>query len=282
MTTLNCYATLAEYKSFVTSRGQTASVDATDDALIEVLLKSASNYINTQTSRHFYPYIQTRYFDVPKTEESLDMRELKMDDDLLEVLSVTNGDDVVIPSTEYTIRPRNASPYKWIRLDDASTYYWATDGSGNSHDVIAVSAIWGCHNHYAQAWLLGSTLAEALDTSETGIDVTSGALFSVGDLIRFENEFGYVSAVVTNTLTNTRGENGSTAAIHVTAGNVYIWQVMEEVKTAVLEIAMQANKRRFGQSNSNIQTITSAGVVLTPRDIPAMAVDFIRTYRRYS
>jgi len=281
MTTLNSYASLADYKSFVTARGQTSSTDTTDDAVIELLLKSASSYIDDSTGRFFYPRVQTRYYDVPNPE-SVDPRLLKLDADLLEVISVTNGDGVTVPSTEYSLRPRNDSPYSGIRLVDNSTYYWASDNAGDLHDVIAISGIWGFHNYYGNAWLLGSTLAEDLDTTETGTDVTSGTAFAIGDIFKVDTELAYVSAKATNTLTNTRGENGSTAAAHSSGANVYIWQFMGTLKTAVLETAMQAYKRRFGQSNSNTQTVTAAGIVLTPRDIPAIAAEFISTYRKYA
>jgi hypothetical protein len=281
MTTLNAYATLAEYKSFATARANSASTDATDDGVIEMLLKAASRYIDSQTSRHFYPLVQTRYFDVP-SHKALDVRVLQLDDDLLEVITLVNGDGTTIPSTEYSVRPRNQSPYTALRLNDNSTYLWASNGSGSVHDVIAVTGIWGYHNRYQLAWLLGSTLAEALDTSETGFDVTSGTSFAVGNLIKIENELSYLSAVVTNTLTGTRGENGSTAAAHDTALSVYIYQYMDELKNCVLETATQAYKRRFGQSNSNTQTITGAGVILSPRDVPKMTTDFILAHRRYT
>lgn len=280
MTTLNSYANLADFKAFKTARGQTSTTDATDDAIVELLLKAASRYIDTQTAREYFPYIQTRYFDVPINE--IDPRTLKLDADLLEVISVVNGDGTTIPSTEYALRPRNASPYIYIRLVDNSTYYWASDGAGDTHDVIAITGIWGFHNRYASAWLIGSTLAEDLETSETSIDVASGTLFAVGDLIRFGNELGYLSAKATNTLTSTRAENGSTAATHLTSANVYIWQVMDELKNVVLEITTQAYNRRFGQGSNAAATVTAAGVVLSPKDIPAMATDFIHTYRRYS
>jgi hypothetical protein len=279
MTTLNSYATIADYKAYKTSRGQNASVDVFDDSVIELLLKSASRYIDSKTGRHFNPYIETRYFSVPGSDCS-DPRVLTLDDDLLEVIGITNGDGVTIPSTEYTFRPRNTSPHYGIRLIDNSTYYWATDGAGDSHDVIAVNAIWGYHDHYSQAWQLATTAAEAMDATETGYDVTSGASFAVGNIIRFDNELGYVSQISTNTLTITRGENNSTAATHLTAINIHIWQPMEETRSAVCEIANNAYRRRFGESSGGTATVTAAGVVISPRDVPAMAAEFIATYRQ--
>lgn len=277
MTTLNAYATLAEYKNYVTARGQTSSTDATDDAVIELLLKMASRYIDEQTGRRFYPYVQTRYYDVPSDGGRI----LTLDADLLEVITLVNGDGTTIPSTDYTLRPRNETPHQYIRIVDNSTYYWASDGAGDTHDVIEVTGIWGYHNKYNQAWLLGSTLNEALDTSETGMDVTSGTSFSIGDITKIDNELMFMSSKSSNTLTTTRGENGSTAAAHDNGANVYIWQTMDEIKTAVLETAMQAYKRRYGTSTNSAATITGAGVVLAPKDIPTMTTHLIGSYRRY-
>lgn len=281
MTTLNAYATLLEYQNYVTARGQTSTTDATDDAVIEMLLKSASRLMDNQTGRNFHPRVETRYYDVPD-ETGLDLRSLVLDGDLLEVISITNGDGVTIPSTEYTLRPKNTTPYLYIRLKDNSTYIWASNSAGDFHDVIAVTGIWGYHVRYSDAWALGSTLAEALDTTETATDVTSGTSFLVGDTIRVDNEIAYVSAKATNTLTNTRGENGSTAATHDNGTSVYIWRYMDDLKTAVLETALQAYKRRFGTSATNSATVTAAGVVLSPGDIPTVATNFISLHRRYS
>lgn len=282
VTTLNSYATLAEFKAYLTSRsGDSPPADASADTVLEGFLKSASRYLDTQSGRRFNPYIETRYFSVPSIDD-VDPRLLKLDDDLLEVISVTNGDGTVIPSTEYSLRPRNTSPKAAVRLIDNSTYYWASDGAGDTHDVIAVYGVWGCHNRYSQAWLLGTTAAEAMDATETGYDVTDGTPFVSGNLIRFDNELGFVVSKSSNTLTITRGENYSTAATHLTGINVYIWQAMDEAKQAVLEIANQARNRRFGSSTSNTVTVTGAGVVLSPRDIPVMAHDFISTFRKYT
>jgi hypothetical protein len=285
VTTLNAYARLDEFKSFFTSRGgSTLQTDTTDDSVLEQLLLAASAHLEYETSRRWTPYVETRYFDVPKGD-ALDPRELKLDDDLLEVLSLTNGDGTSIPSTEYILRQNDArgqTPYNNIRLKDSSTYYWALDSSGDRYGVIAISGIWGRHRRYSSAWLLGSTANEAMDTSETGYDVTSSTNFALGNLIRFDNELGYVSAVGTNTLTITRHENGSDAASHLTGINVYIWQVDPGAKQAALEIANQAKARRFGQSLSNTETVTAAGVVLSPRDIPKIAADFIQNNRRHT
>lgn len=280
MTTLNAYATLKEYKDYIRSRNGSVADDITDDVTVEFLLRAASRLIDEQTGRRFSPFVETFYYDVPDSE-SIDPRLLRMDNDLLEIITLTNGNGTTIPSTEYNLVNKNRSPYYGIRLKDTSTYYWACDSAGDSHSVISVEGIWGYHNRYASAWFTGSTAAEAMDASETGYDVTSGAAFVVGNVIRFDNELGYVSSISTNTLTTTRGENGSTATTHLTNIDVKIWQVMELAKYACIEIANSAYLKRFGQNSGETVQITAAGIVLSPRDIPASAAEFIRTFRRY-
>ena len=55
---------------------------------------------------------------------------------------------------------------------------------------------------------------EAIDGSETEIDVDEGAYFFVGDLIRVEDEIMEVTGISSNTLTVIRGTHGSSAASH--------------------------------------------------------------------
>ena len=148
--------------------------------------------------------------------------------------------------------------------------------------MIAVSGFVGFHGKYlTSGWLAGSTLAEDLDISEVEFDVAASTLFAIGNIIKIGNELCYVSSIASGKVTVTkRGENGSTAAIHLSGANVYIWQIGEEVKSATLEITNNAYKRRFGVSGSMTETITGAGVVLSPRDIPPAAVEFIRSHRQ--
>ena len=281
MTTLNAYATLAQFKAYSYARGQSAAmtIDATDDTVAEDLLKAASRLIERKTARFFYPRVETHYFDVP-TGEELDPRQLRMDGDLLEIITLTNGDDVAIPSTEYSLIDRNHTPYYAIRLKDNSTYVWASDGAGDTHGVIEVLGIWGYHDRYANAWLSGGNTNEALDASEIGIDVVTGTNFAIGNIIKIENELSYLSNVVTNTLTGTRGENGSTAATHDTSKTAYIWQFMEDIREACLLIAHNAYLNRTGESGSQAATVTAAGVVLTPEAIPARVMHVLDGLKR--
>jgi hypothetical protein len=57
-------------------------------------------------------------------------------------------------------------------------------------------------------------LNEALDSSETGVDVDDASIFSIGTTIQVDSEYMYISGKSGNTLTVTRGYGGTTAAAH--------------------------------------------------------------------
>ena len=275
MTARNAYAALSEYKAYVTARGQTSSTDATDDEVINNLLEQASRYIDDETGRAFYPFIQARVYSAPNSLE------LCVYEDLLEVITLTNGDSTVVPSTEYYLVEKNLSPAYAIKINDISIYKWTSDTQGSLENVISVNGIWGYHNRYLrEGWKVGTTTTEALDTSEVEFDVTASTLFSAGQIIRYGDELGIITSTASGKITVvSRGDNGSTAAAHDSGITVYIWQPIRTANIACLEIAMTAYHRRFGRSQSNSEIVTAAGVVLSPRDVPALAMSFINSHK---
>jgi hypothetical protein len=54
-----------------------------------------------------------------------------------------------------------------------------------------------------------------------------------------------------------------------------------DVKMAVEEIVVSVYKKRFGENTSGAATITGAGVVITPKDIPDTAARTIANYRKH-
>jgi len=272
MAIINGYTTLQALKALK----DITVADTTDDGVINDLITEASRYIDGKTKRKFYPRQETRVFDVPGG------RDLWMDDDLLSVISVTNGTGDAIASTEYILLPANYYPKYAIRLTNSTSEYWQPEDGVLYEQVIDISAWWGCHQHFTQrAWLLGSTLNEGagLNATDLTFTVTSGTLFAAGQVIKIENEIMNVSAVSTNDLTViVRGDNGSTAATHANATAVYIWQPEPEIELACRLIVKSLYQNRFGNNTSATATITGAGVVLTPEDIPASALKIITPY----
>ncbi len=68
---------------------------------------------------------------------------------------------------------------------------------------------------YASPNITGSTVQyEALNAMRLRVDVTDASQFSVGDVIRIDDELMEVTDIVTNTLHVTRGYDGTDAATH--------------------------------------------------------------------
>lgn len=129
----NGYATLAEYKIFA----KITSTQATEDSAIESIIEGVSRYIDLKTQRTFYARDETRYFNTPSG------RSLMLDDDLLTIDTLTNGDDGTIANTEYHLLPKNEAPYNEIRLTKTTTERWETDSEGDDEFVISVDGTWG-------------------------------------------------------------------------------------------------------------------------------------------
>src|SRR3990167_8407606 len=288
MAAINTYATLAEIKASLTASGQTLTTDAADDAVIEKLLESASRYIDEMTGeRSFYPRVETRYYSIPESHgdtiwidgvqrSSKNARELVVDDDLLEVISITNGDATSVTSAQYDLVPKNIYPKFAIRFKSSVSIVWEDDSSGNIEDVIAVTAIWGYHDRYAQrGWTSGGTLGAAITTnSALTFTMSSGHSLAVGQVVKIDNELFNVSGVSSNTITvPKRGDNGSTAATHLTSVTVNIWNPQHDIRELCLEMARNLYKSRFGENAEVVSTITAAGVVVTPRAPPSWGRD---------
>jgi len=222
----NSYVTPAEFLQWVTPLDTTA--DTVDDAVIANILEAVSRYCDGQCNRKFYPTVETQTFDVPEG------RSLFVDDDLSEVLSVTNGDGSTVASTYYNLYPPNQYPKDEIRLTETSNLFWS-NSSTSYEQVIDIDAIWAYRERYnLDGWESGGTLGAAIsDTSTLAFTATAGHSLAAGQVIRIDDELQVINTVVTNTITPfKRGDNGSTAATHDNGTTVYVWQPQEDLALA--------------------------------------------------
>lgn len=115
-------------------------VNSSDDLIIQGLIGAAQIQIEHRCHRRFEVTNanETRYFNQDSLLEwntprhvtySWDQvllantaRVLWLDDDLVSVSTLTNGDGTIIPSSNYFLMPRNRPPYQYIRLK--STTAW--------------------------------------------------------------------------------------------------------------------------------------------------------------
>ncbi len=126
------YCTVAEVKDLLNAN------ESGSDTLLGVLVTRASALVDAFTRRTFAERTETRYYN---PVEDVSWRTLVLDDDLLSVTTLTNGDAVVIEASSYVTKPANFSPVWGIKLLGSSGIAWTyTD---DPDDAISVAGSWG-------------------------------------------------------------------------------------------------------------------------------------------
>lgn len=192
------------------------SVD-TDDATYRRVLEAVSRAIDNHLKRTFRTYLATRVY-TPREADWLWV------DDLLAVTSLKTDEDDDLTyevtwtaNADYELYPYNApvdeEPYYQLRRRPNGNYSFP---AGHPQSVQVVGK-WG---YWEELETLTATAAEAIDASETAIDVSDGTVFDVLDTLLIGSEQLYVTAISTNTLTVVRAVNGTTAATHDTGAAI--------------------------------------------------------------
>ena len=242
------------------------STDVFDDSFFESLIENTSRLIDEQTARFFYPRLQTRKHDLPMPYNPM----LRLSADCVTINSVVNGDTTTVASSNYFTYPYEDTPIWAIELKNSSQIIWMPDVNMNNQAAISINGIWAYHTDAFHMWRPLTTLAAAIaTTSVTTFTATNGALFSSGQIIKIDSEFMLVVSASGSTVTVERAWNGTTAATHLILANVYVWRTQGEINRACRDIVMAVYNNRYGNAATGQITITAAGVIVTPDDIPA-------------
>lgn len=165
---------------------------AKSDALIAAKIEAATADVERlMRPRIFIPETTTKYFDWPQRSRGRS-GSLYLDD--LDLLAVTllqtqaqDGSPVTIAPADYYLEPANRPPFKRIDIDRASSAAFATGISAQRS--IGVTGRWAFSEDTAAA----GALAEAVDGSETELQVTDASLIGVGDTLLIGTEALFVS-----------------------------------------------------------------------------------------
>lgn len=151
------------------------------NAQIDRLIKASSRAIEGLTHRFFYPWTGTKYFDWPNDQYAKTGRLWLNQHELVSASSVTTS-GTVISSADYFLEPVNSGPpYSHLDLDLGSSASF--DSGDTAQRSIAITGVF-----YQLDETTAGALAEALDSSETAIDVTDSAAIGVGHIIRVDTE----------------------------------------------------------------------------------------------
>ncbi|MFD9256930.1 hypothetical protein [Streptomyces sp. NPDC059538] len=147
-------------------------------------LEAASRNIEALCHRIFYPQIATKSFDWPNSQHAAPWRLWLDANELISVSAVSSG-GTIISTADVLLEPNEyGPPYNRLELNLGSS---AAFGGGATHQRdITITGLYGYRDDESQ---LGVT-AEALDASETGLDVdgTTAAAVGVGSLLRIDDE----------------------------------------------------------------------------------------------
>jgi hypothetical protein len=238
-----------------------ATTDTADDPRLLDALQSASLQVERLSNRRFCPRRATLEQNVNIFQAS----ELLLDDDLLELTTLVNGDGSTIDPANIVTIPGNDGPISVIRLTGGEAFTW----ENTPIRAVSVTGVWGWHDRWSEAWRdSGDTVQDdPLGDGATSLTVTDadGAdseqvspRFQVGQLLRIEDEYLRVLAVDTSTniVTVQRGANGTTAAAHVQSTAIDVYRPVADIESLVVRWAAwlykDADTRTFSAVPGNL------------------------------
>lgn len=151
---------------------------------IDRCIATASRNVEGLCHRIFYPHIDTKYFDWPNQQRAPAWRLWLDESNLISLTSVVSG-GTTISLANVLLEPNvTGPPYNRLELNIGTS---AAFGGGSTYQrSITLAGLWGhSDDHYAA----GLTI-EALDASETGVDVNAAASaeLGVGSIIKIDDE----------------------------------------------------------------------------------------------
>ncbi len=193
-------------------------------AQVDAAVSAAPTSIEGLLHRRFYPWTGTRYFDWPNFQYAAPWRLWLDGNELASVSAITvdNG-ATALTAGQYVLRRSDGideAPYDLIEILLSGS--GALSSSTTHQRAVAITGVYiGCPLNTAPA---GAT-AEALDDSETAVDVTDSAAIGVGHIIKIDSERMLVTdktlLTTGQTLQTPVGAGSDEVAIVVTTGSAY-------------------------------------------------------------
>lgn len=150
------------------------------DAAVDRALEAASRRVERLLRRTPGPAQTSRTLDYPQRDVPSDT--LELDEWLISLTSVMSG-GTALTVTDLLLYPTSGPPYTRLECDESTSTMFET-GSTDQRNVV-ITGLWG----YDDQTIPAGTLAEALDDSETGVDVSDASLIGVGDVLKVGTEW---------------------------------------------------------------------------------------------
>lgn len=247
---------------------------ARSDAQVDRAIEAASDAIDGGTrrvggllKRRFYPEVATRYFDWPAEQPARSWRLWLNQHELVAVTELVAG-GTTIPDTDYFLRPDDGPPYTRIEIDlDSSA---AFGGGSTPQRDVAVTGVWG----YDDATTPAGQLAEALDATETAVDVTDSNAADVGDLLLVGDERMLVTGKsmldTGQVLGGDLAASNAATSVTVADGSAYYpgeVLLIDGERLLVVDIAGNTLIVRRGWDGSTLAAHTAGADIYAPRTL---------------
>lgn len=240
---------------------------ARNNGQVDRAVAAATGAIHGRLHRRFYPELAVRYFDWPARRYGRPWRLWLDQHDLISVTTLLSG-GTTIAAADYFLRPDDGPPYTRVEIDLDSTA--AFGGGGTAQRDIAITGLWGYRNDESPA----GTLAEALDASETAVDVTDSAAIGVGHIIRVDDERMIVTGkTMLDTGQNLGGDLAATMAavtVPVSTGSSYAVGetiLIDAERMLIVDIAGNNLVVKRGWDGSVLAAHTTGADIYAPRTL---------------
>lgn len=205
--------------SYITREQVKVALDFKDTAnrnsQIDRVIEASSRAVDSAMRRVFYPSTATRYFPLPDTRSPTSWRLWLDENELISLTTLVSGGTTIV-AADYFLEPINSGPpYNRIEIDLASS---ASFDIGDTHQRnVVATGVWGYDNNTSPA----GALAEALDASETGVDVTDSGIVGIGDMLTCGTERMIVTGktLLDTTCNMTDTMTASMADVNITVSN---------------------------------------------------------------
>ena len=230
---------------------------------IDDAIASASDDLEGQLNRYFYPTLATRY---PDPWRQVRGGILWLDSNVYEMASVST---LVVDSVTWTVNtdfyldPEDGPPYTSIRIPRTSSRSWPSDERS-----IVVTGNVGASERTKAA----GTLSASMNTSVTTMTVSDASMVGVGDLVTLDSERVIVTdkALTTTGTTITADMTGLSSGTSVTVASgaavhagEYI--VIDSERIFVEQVNGNTLTVKRGAQSSALAVHTSGATVYAPR-----------------
>jgi hypothetical protein len=185
-------------------------------------IDAASRSIDNTMSRVFYPTIGTKYFDWPSPYVLANGYYFLWlaPWDVISLTRVEIG-GVELTAGNYFLRPEGVPPYTRLEVALGSQSGFLSAGSNAWQRSVSATGMFG----YGNDTIAAGTIAEALDDSETGVDISDSSSVGVGDAILVGTEYMIVQSksMLTSgqTLQTPLTASNANAVVAVTTGSAF-------------------------------------------------------------